>query len=214
MSKYDKNTLLKGLIQLVPVGSCIDSAVTTHFNNIRQERIRVFFDELSEGKIELSNELIMSEDFLHAYFSTLKAAVNSRRHEKIILFAKLLKGSFANDKVPDIDDFEELLGILDEISYREILSLSFLYDFEVENSCNPIIINQDSWDKAKLFWGDFIERLVSRLNISEREVFNFLKRLERTGCYEVFIGMFGNDKNLGHLTPLYYRIAEIIADTK
>lgn len=78
--KYKKNPVLRGLVQLIPfgIGSGLDVAITVKLANIMQERMTTFFDEFGNGSIELSPELLDSEDFLHCYFSTVKAAMNTR----------------------------------------------------------------------------------------------------------------------------------------
>ncbi len=92
MNLYDQ-PVIRSLIQLIPcgVGSAFDFFIMNKIQDIRKERLRTFFDELGSGEIELTNNLIESEDFLHCYFATLRAALNTRRREKVRMFAGLLK---------------------------------------------------------------------------------------------------------------------------
>ena len=85
-----------------------------------------FFDELAKGDVIVDEELLKSEDFLHAYFATTKYALNTRRREKIEMFARLLKSSITEKDISSIDEYEDLLKVLDELSYRELLALRIL----------------------------------------------------------------------------------------
>jgi hypothetical protein len=210
--RYETNPVIRGLVQLIPfgIGSGVEVALMTTVNNIRQDRLKTFFDELAAGSIELTPLCIESEDFLHAYFSTIKAALNTRRREKIRLFANLLKTSYTTEALNDIDEYEEFLRILDEMSYRELLILLKLYHFENEHSNEE---PKNDWKRAEQFWDTFLFEMVRDLGIKEDEVFYFLQRLERTGCYETFHGFWGNDKKLGRITPSFYRLKLLIDPT-
>ncbi len=95
LEKYENNRVIRGLIQLVPfgIGGAIDVVLTKTLENIQEERASAFFDELAKDDAVVDESLLESEDFLHAYFVTAKYALNSRRREKIKMFARLLKSS-------------------------------------------------------------------------------------------------------------------------
>jgi hypothetical protein len=210
--RYSRNPLLRGLIQLIPfgIGSGIDVALVTHIENIRAERVRIFFDELQNGNRELSPELLESEDFLHCYFSTTKAALNSRRTEKIRIFAKLLKSSFDGTNTVNIDEYEEFLSILDDLSFREILILLKLYSFEIEY---PKQGEENDLQRASRFWDKFVEELNTELGVRVDEVDSIMTRLNRTGCYETFIGgYFDYTGGKGKLTPTFFRMKDLILE--
>ena len=207
--RYEANPVIRGLVQLIPlgIGSGAEVAIMTTVNNIRNDRLRTFFDELENGDIELTPQCINSEDFLHSYFATIKAASNTRRREKIKLFARLLITSYTSEILNDIDEYEEFLRLLDEMSYRELLILQKLHHFEINHSNTD---HTDEWKRAEVFWGNFKSEMIRDLGIRENEVFYFLQRLERTGCYETFQGFYGNVERLGRLTPSFYRLKSII----
>jgi hypothetical protein len=70
--------------------------------------------------------------------------------------------------------------------------------------------DKTGWDSAKLFWDLYISSIVDDLGVRREEVFDYLCRLERTGCYEEYDTFFGNDKRLGHLTPIFYRLIDLL----
>ena len=202
-SRYESKPILRSLIQLIPlnIGSAIDTALITKVNNLREHRLRVFFDELGNGDIPLTVGVVNDSDFLHAYFSTVKAALNARRDEKIRLFGRLLR-NFSGRKAPiDFDEYEETLSILDELTIRELQALLLLKEFE---STHPKQEDQRSLKHVQGLWPSFLQALEAQVGIVQDLIPGFLERLNRTGLYQTFVGGFfdyGGDR--GHTTPYF-----------
>ena len=213
LKKYESNRVIRGLIQLVPfgVGGAIDIVLTKTLENIQEERAATFFDELAKDDVVVDESLLESEDFLHAYFATAQYAFNSRRREKIKMFAKLLKSSLVEKDISDIDEYEDFLKILDELSYREILALNTLDEY----SSTPRTEDQNDLQWTNQFWEEFEQRLSKELNLPENQVADFMNRIARTGCYEMFTGGFGGPTGgKGKLTPTYHRLKNFVEDRK
>jgi hypothetical protein len=208
--RYQRYPVLRGLIQLIPfgIGSGIDAALLTRLQNISEERTKAFFDELAEGNIVLKPELLESEDFLHCFFATAKAALNTRRREKIKFFAKLLKASTLPDAFSNTDEYEEYLWILDELSFRELSILFILDNYE---SQFPKIAEENDLQRANRFWDRFTTELIEKLSVPKDEIDAILTRLNRTGCYETFVGgYFDYTGGKGKLTSTYFRLKKLI----
>jgi len=211
--QYNSNPLLKGLVQISSaftfgITGGIEAAILTHCNNITKKRLKIFFDELEKGNIQLTQELIESEDFLHRYFATGKAAINSRRAEKIQFFSRLFLTGTIQEEISDTDEYEELLRILDKLSYREIQILFILDKYEIQYSQKE---NENDLQRANHFWSDFEEDLQSSLQITKEEINGLLVRLLRTGCYEIFTGTYyGYTGGKGKLTSIYHRLKKCI----
>lgn len=212
---YIKNPVVRSLIQLlggVTLGtvSGLDAALVTQIQNMREKRLRAFFEELDKGDIQLTNGNIQSDDFLHAFFATTKATLNTRRHEKIQLFARLLKSLANNKALEEIDEYEDYLCILDELSYRELVVLGILEKYEL---ANPQKQEENSLQRCSRFWEGFIKDVTKTLKIDELEVNAVLTRLNRSGCYqEITGGYFDYTGGKGSLTPLYYKLKKLISE--
>jgi len=198
--RYDKNPKIRALVQLIPwgIGSAFDVALATTISNIREERARTFFDELSSRNLPLTEEEIKSEDFLHAFFTTYKAALNTRRREKIRLFAQLLH-SYASNPT-EIEEFEEHLAILDDLSYREFQILVCLKRYE---EANPQDKGRNAHERANLLWKDFQSECTTKLGIPIGDLNGVLTRLTRTGLYQVITFDYRGDR--GRLTSNFHR---------
>lgn len=193
----------------IGIGGALDVVLVRTLENIRDERAKVFFDELAKDNHNLDESLLESEDFLHCYFATAKYALNSRRREKIQMFARLLKASITDGGLKDVDDYEHFLGILDELNYREIQALVILDQY----SDRPREKDQSDLEWTEKFWGEFVYRIEKELKIPNEEVTDFLNRISRTGCYGLFVGgWYGYFGGKGQLTPTYHRLKQYILE--
>lgn len=213
LEKYEGNRVIRGLIQLIPcgIGGAVDVILAKTSENIQSERASTFFDELAKGNIVVDENLLKSEDFLHCYFSTAKYALNSRRREKIQMFARLLKSSLSKEGPKNVDEYEDFLKILDELSYRELLALSILDQY----SNRPREKEHNDLQWTITFWSEFEERLPQELSMPADEVVYFMDRIARTGCYETFKGGgFFYEGGKGKLTPIYHRLKRFILSSE
>lgn len=209
LARYEGNRVIRGLVQLIPlgVGGAIDVVLTKTLNNIQEERSHTFFDELAKTSKPLEPKMLESEDFLHCYFSTAKYALNSRRREKIQMFAKLLKSSLNGAGPQDVDEYEEFLEILDDLTCRELQALSILDTF----SKYPQESSQNDLQWTNTFWDKFEGRIVSELGVPKDEIRDFMNRISRTACYEMFTGGYWDyTGGKGKLTPIYRRLKQFI----
>jgi hypothetical protein len=176
---YNENKALRLLLKLFPHGSMVDNTLASFYTKEKERRIRVFFDELSKGTIPLSEDELQSDDFLHKYFITIKAVLETKRDEKIRYFARLLLQAFSDLINRSTDSYEDFLKILDELTYQEIFILIFIRSFEKEYDGPRGLNNMGMYRPLKT-------KLASVLGVSEDEVFSYFVRLQRTGLVRHF----------------------------
>lgn len=207
-NRYQASPVIRALAQVTPISSAVDAALVAKLENIHKDKLREFFDELKKGDIPLTPEIIESEDFLHCHFSTVRAALNSRRREKIRYFARLLISSVNSSEISTVDEYEECLSILDELSFRELEILAVLSRYEKKYSYQD---GESHIQKADQFWERFSSEVCSRFSIPREELNGILIRLNRTGLYyETFIGRYESTRARGALTPLYTKLEKLI----
>ena len=207
--RYKAKPVLRALVQLVPfgIGSAADSFLVGRLEQIHEDRFRVFFDELAEGKVEVSSAMAESEDFLQAFAATTRAVSRTRRREKTRLFARLLRGAFA-ESIGSIDEFEELLSILDELSFRELIILGHLARLE---RSTPFAASDNDLQRAEKVWPELETVVRSQLGLEPEQLAPILVRLQRSGCYtEITGGYWDYSGGRGRLTTLYYRLESVI----
>jgi len=214
---YSDKPVIRSLLQLVPGWSSADTLLQQRASEIRSERMRAFFNELAAGKHELTEELIKTDDFLHCFFCTLRAALNTRQVEKIKMMARLLDSSLSPDIDTSTDEYEELLSILDSISLREFNALIILFRLEQSNPQKEGHAqraergSQEEWSHVKSYWDTFRSKVISSLNVPENSFRDFMAKMERTGLYfRIFGGPVGYTGNYGRTTSLFTRLIQFI----
>jgi hypothetical protein len=176
---YEKNPALKVLMALVPGEGFAHELLQARGQEIIEERNKLFFEQLGAGSVTLNEELINSNDFLHCFFKTVKAAQQTRKTEKIQLLAKMLRNVISSLDV-EFDQYEELLDALDDMSLREVHALQLLYRHEVASKTS---IWETEISQINSYWNKFQTEACALLNLEEKEFGPFIARLVRTGFY-------------------------------
>lgn len=208
LEAFVSNPVVRALLQLVPggIGSALDVLLMDRVDGIKQRRLKVFFEALKEGKVHLSAELIDSDDFIHCFDATLRAAVRARRDEKIRLFANLLDRGLVQEKTKSIEDYEDLIGVLDDLSYREWQALMLLdgYLASAAPHDNPL-------QRVMSFWDEFVRDLEAQIGVDAGEASSFMNRIARTGLYNEITGMYWDYMGgKGMPTPKLRRLKQLI----
>lgn len=222
LDRYRTDPVLRTLVETTaavasamfpPFGAVVgvfDAGLTSTLEKMYGRRLHKFFDELASGTIPLTEETINNEDFLHAYFATLRAATNTRHDQKIQLFARLFSGAIRVDRVGEVA-FEEFLSILDDLSVRELNILQLLHRFEEAHPHQKTETGdmENDLQRASRLWPALETSVEQELRVGSQDLAPMLTRLNRTGFYETFTGGFldyGGGR--GHLTSFFYRFAE------
>lgn len=205
---YAENPIIRAMVRLIPfsVGSAVDVLILHQAGKIKESRTREFFDALGEGRITLSQELIENNDFIHCLDTTLRAALRSRRNEKIRLFARLLQNGMMDAQADSVDDYEELVGLIDDLSFREWEALLIFerHLSAVEPDPNPLArVNQ--------IWDEFVDDLNRILGVHKEEASSFMNRIARTGLYNEITGAYWDYAGgLGIVTAKFARLRKIV----
>jgi hypothetical protein len=180
---YNDNRSLRLMLQLLPYGGLVDKTLSSFYIREKERRLKVFFDELNKGNINLTDEEIQNDEFLHKYFITAKAVVNTRRDEKICYFAHLLQNYNSPMLNPDLDNYDDFLAILDELTFQEIKILLFMRKYFEEYNRPRGLNNVGVYRPLKA-------DLATELNVSENEIISYFIRLERTGLVHLLQNNF------------------------
>lgn len=205
---YNSHKILRLLVKLIPRGGIVDSSLSSYYTKEKEKRVTTFFDELAKNETPLTEDIINSDDFLHKYFITLKAVIETKRTEKIRYFARLLNNcntSLINDET---DNFEDFIKILDDLTFQEIQILSIIRECDRETNDESIDFNR-KMTGAISFYKKIKENISIQLRITEDEVRSHLNRLERTGC--VFYQKAANEKMFSVVTTSLYHKLEWLA---
>lgn len=206
--QYSNRPAIRSLLSIVPGWSSADTLLQKRADEIKADRLKAFFEELAQGKHELTDELIQTENFLHSYFCTLRAALNSRQREKIRHFARLLNSSFDPTLQVTSDEHEDLLSILEEITLREFAILNDLMNREI---AHPKKEGENDLQHARRYWDDFKTATIQTYGVPAESFNAFMARLERTGLYLRITGMYLDYLgDVGTTSPLLARLVQLV----
>jgi len=199
----------------IPIGDVIDSLAAEAYNKLHVERATVFFEELDKGEIELTQEVVQSEEFLFSLFAALKSSLYTRQKEKVRFFAKLFATHLKKNQFTQADEYDDYLKILDELTFREIYMLYRLKQYE--DTAHLIEVDEDDEDKddelrmAGLYWRDFSREMHETLGIEYPEIAGLLTRAGRTGCYAPITSMtLGYSGDRGKTTRVFEKLVNMI----
>lgn len=181
--QYYDNSGIRSLVSLIPyAGGIVDIQIMETIQRIRKDRAKTFFDELAKGNIELDDETINSEPFLHSYFSTFKSVMETARREKIALIARYFNYHVKTNSFKDTDEYEFFFKILDDLTYQELDLLMILANFEKEHPIEGDNLN-DRLAANKVFWKEFSSKIIQEHDLkNEDELNGVLIRITRSGC--------------------------------
>jgi hypothetical protein len=140
----------------------------------------------------------------------MQAVDRTRREAKIRMFARLLTAATTQEEPHDIEAYEELLAILDQLSEKDFRVLLALEEYEATYYQEGKFKGEGR--AAGLLLPIAAKHLgVSPDQLTDDELRAIVMRLNRIGCY----GLFGWRKGPAHdcsLTPVYHRLKRLIAD--
>lgn len=199
-----------------PIGSAVEDGILVKYRNIQVERLSTLLRELEKGERYLTPELITSEPFIHDVISVMRSAAQTKDHEKIKLFARLLTNA-ARYRKNGTDEFEEFLRILNDLSLREYALLDLLRKHE-DRLNERLETGQNSTEIRNSQYSVFRNEAHSLLGIELDELKAMMAGLTRTGLYSELTGGLSlaseNQLGAGKLSPRYRRFAKWLLENK
>ena len=166
----------------------------------------VFADELISLNLNTPEDQVKSREYCEAFGATATRVLETKREEKIRLFARLFAAYVKDEDTSPkaFDVFEEQLNILDDVEYREFELLLVLHEFETRF---PIQADENQCQRTGRYWKALQERVQTQFGLPEEEMDAVLQRLIRTGLYHLITGNYWDYVgNRGHTTALFARL--------
>lgn len=181
------------------------------------KRAKKLFDKLSSGEVLLTDEIIKNEVFIHNFLATTNAALRTRRHEKIEYFANLMMNGIKDGVIieSNSDEYENYLKILDELNYMEIEILLELYSLEQRY---PIDFKdqtkRDENERNTELYFKELYQFAGRKGHDKDLLLLYIKRLERTGCYESNFFEWDEEHSVNEIITIRGRTTKIFSILK
>ena len=210
LESFSAHPFVRALLQLDPlgVGSALDVILSEHHQELAKKRFRTLVGELDKGVKEFTPDVINSDDFLHAFFSVTEASLKTRRRQKIKYFGRMLRSVTAHNEL-HLDLTDELIGLLDNLSLRELKLLSILDKYESEPRDLPSDLPET--DVVSKYWKDLVDTACRELKMEISELNAMLSKLQGMGLFRNFGTFFSNStETRGKTTVVFQQMKERI----
>lgn len=173
-----ENPVVKSIISFIPlISSSIDSGVAKAIELRQKKKLEELFKILLEDD-DITMEEVADVDCIMEIAKTIDVVNKLIRNEKVKYLAKLLKNSI-KDSEGNVDQFEESLNKLEELSLREI-DLLYLLFLEEENICKSDNNNEKIFNPDES-WKAFVDKVKVSYELNESEVISIMLGIMRTG---------------------------------
>jgi hypothetical protein len=203
---YERSPIVRMLVAAHPPLAIAEAGLLATYNWWKTRRLYAFADDIISLNLNPTEEQVRSREFSEAFGAAAERVLQTKREEKIRLFARLF-ASYVESKdssAEGFDTFEEELDILDEVGYREFQLLVVLWGHE---SRFPVDPHENELERTGHYWKDFQAEVTKKLGVGTGELNAMLQRLTRTGLYQIIVGNYTDYVgNRGYLTPLFERL--------
>lgn len=178
----------------IPLATPFHSALLAGLRSEENKKFKLLYQQLSNGEIYLTEELINNNEFIYAFNATTRAVLATSNHDKIKYISELFKNYCDSKESVSFEDHEEWLSILNELSCRELQILVALTEYS-----NQITTAEE----IKSLYVHISEKLKIEYNEIEGRLF----RLQRTG---LCVNQGGFDGGFFELRPNFYSFLKAI----
>lgn len=183
------NTAIKTAISLIPViGGALNEIFSHRINSLKEKRLLIFisnteeeFKNIDENKI--NKKFLESDHFIDLVLKCINQSLKTSSIEKAKLFSRVLKNSLLTDNF-NIQEFEEIEFIFEQISTREFLFLNRLRFWKLKQ--------ESEWDKEKKIdlvkfkskYNSFEDEMVKEYSFTLNELFIIGKTCQQKGLVD------------------------------
>jgi hypothetical protein len=210
LAAYTDNPVLQAVVQIIPhVGTWLDADLQQRHATMRAERIADVFEELARQSTTVAPEMLEDVDFCRAVIITLNAAGRASTTAKAHLFARMLSNYERIVTGSTIEQYEELLRILDDMSVREYQLLLLVREANNDPTLSKQFLPtppgaRNLLTEVPAYWIHFLN-IAHRQGFASEEIPSLLTRLTRTGFYQPKFADWGADGQYGNTTPYFER---------
>jgi hypothetical protein len=206
-------TIARLVAGFVPVSGFFDDAAVARIHRHQAERARAFLDELAKGSILLTEEVIESDDLLHALAVMVPCVLRAHRLARARRFGQLLLGGIDQGKLggDELDRFTETLDWLTDTDLAILDMLRRLEDswvldtsrFKDSEETSDPRTTRYQWGRNQQLWGTFQAEVHARLSIDSSQLNAILARLNGSGLYHIpGVSIYGYFGSIGITTSL------------
>lgn len=153
------------LIRAVPlIGDMISTSTDKAIKDFQEKKQQELIECIINTPNIVTTEKVNNVEFIINFSKTVEAVKRLATNDKVVYFGNLLRNGYFESKIIDNNDFEEFSNIINDLSYREIVYLTFFIERH-----------------KKLKWNQFTKEFNIAFGIKPSETYHIFTRLKRTG---------------------------------
>lgn len=175
---YDTTSFASIIIGGVPiVGSILSGTLNFANEKLIQKRIGILLDKLNNSDLNMNDEIIKNDDFIHGTSIIVNAVSRTNSEEKIKMLSEfIVEGIRSEEMINDISGFEYFVELMQTVSFTELKMLEIIHSIDG----NLELDNKGRNNTAQL--NEFILNEIQKyIKYNEDLIFGILDKLSYTG---------------------------------
>ena len=150
------------------------------WEKLRPKRLKYLAELLEKKEIDIDDNLIKNEDFLHAIILIVNSVLKTSKEKRIGWFADLLENGIKSELIiNDSESFEYFESLLDSVSYSEMLIIEAINEIK-----DQLQISADGIDNSKELIQIALTNIKKYVNYNEDLILGILDKLTYSGLVE------------------------------
>lgn len=178
------HTVRSQLIQYLPIiGDYLDSVAEKNIEDYQVKKRKEFCEFILNEPELITKEKVTDINFIMEFVKTLDVINRLAQNDKILFLAALFKNTFINKNKYKIDEYEEWLHCIEELSYREMQLLIELYKCEKSyyGEFYDPQKNIREYQKIVDVWFIFLKKASKDFSLTYEDIESLIIRTTKTG---------------------------------
>lgn len=150
-------------------GDLADGIIKNELSNFQNIKRDEFCKIVFSNQELITSDLIKDMEFIMEFMKTIDVVNRLSSNDKVKYLANLFKNSYILNKNRNLDEYEEWLSRLSDLSYREIQLLEFLYECD-KKMTHLHISSDDKYLRVQKAWDLFLQNGKSRFNLNSNDL--------------------------------------------
>ena len=194
------------------IGDFTDEVIKNKLSDFQGIKRKEFCEIVFSNYELVTIEMVSDVEFIMEFMKTLDVVNRLSSNNKVKYLANLFKNSYITTKERNLDEYEEWLNRLSDLSYREIILLEYLYECDKKmnnlqiESNEPFSIKQKSWEL-------FLQNEKKLFGLNDIDLSAIISGTSRTGFCQMVGALnqpIDSSTNTYYITDYFRRFAEKI----
>lgn len=187
---------------LFPPMGIIDGFLEIELVKSQKEKIHKFLMIILADPHTITTDQVDRVTCISELARTIEVIKRLAKNDKIKYIANLFKNTFfTKNTIVDVDEYEEMLRNLDDLSYREITLLGLLVQCEKDFNPNH---NRSSLELPRKVFERFIVIAQEKMQLDKNKTISIVSGMTRTGFCREITGSYSTYGDLSYVGGIFY----------